>query len=176
MAQEIRSEKLLEYSLLRHHLNNQLAWLGLIQQGASLAGIVLTGWARWKYIIKKAGSSDELAVAGMTIMPPCASSYPVDCPLCGAALRLSCLTDGLLTLTNSALPLLASLLPSSWSPIAFSLALSQSHPPTLAPRSTALCWPTPGSRPSTLPSPPPLPGKPGSTPGRLRRVSSTPCR
>ena len=33
----------------RHHLNNQLAWLGLIQQGASLAGIVLTGWARWDF-------------------------------------------------------------------------------------------------------------------------------
>ena len=38
-----------QYPFLRHHLNNQLAWLGLIQQGASLAGIVLTGWARWDF-------------------------------------------------------------------------------------------------------------------------------
>jgi len=34
---------------VRHHLNNQLAWLGLIQRGASLAGIVLTGWARYDH-------------------------------------------------------------------------------------------------------------------------------
>ena len=31
----------------RHHLNNHLAWLGQLQQGVSLAGMVLTGWARW---------------------------------------------------------------------------------------------------------------------------------
>jgi hexosaminidase len=34
---------------VRHHLNNQLAWLGLLQQGAGLAGVVLTGWARYDH-------------------------------------------------------------------------------------------------------------------------------
>ena len=34
---------------IRHHLNNQLAWLAAMQQGAQLAGIVLTGWARYDH-------------------------------------------------------------------------------------------------------------------------------
>jgi len=34
---------------VRHHLNNQLAWLALLQQGGRLAGIVLTGWARYDH-------------------------------------------------------------------------------------------------------------------------------
>jgi len=34
---------------VRHHLNNNLAWLALVQQGVLLIGIVVTGWARYDH-------------------------------------------------------------------------------------------------------------------------------